>query len=236
MPISKKIIRFFNVSWLRTLFFNFYYLPFSQAVKLPILIYRGEWLSLKGHIKISCNHIYFGMIQLGYRWVPISPKQGIIFSNRGTIIFHGKCNVGNTSSLRVHKNAVLEFGDNFVATHGLVVDCFKKIEFKENCRNAWNVTLMDSSQHRIKNMQNEFVGSDFSPISIGKNNWLASGCLVLKGTCTNDFMIFAAHSILNKDYSKAPTHCLMAGNPVTVKKVGVWRDVFDDGSDYFDTL
>ena len=232
----KNFIRFFKVSWLRTLFFNFYYLPIKHAVKIPILIYGGEWLTLKGKIEISSDRIYFGMVQLGYRWIPIAPKEGVIFSNRGTIIFHGRCSIGNASSIRVHQNAILEFGNNFVATHKLIVDCFQNIEFKENCRIAWNVTLMDSSQHRIKNMQNEYIGSDFAPIIIGKNNWLASGCLVLKGTNTNDFTIFAAHSILNKDYTNQPTHCLMAGNPLSVKKTGVWRDVFDDGTEYFSAL
>lgn len=35
---------FFNrVSWLKTVYFNFHYLPFKQAVKLPIYLHRPHF-------------------------------------------------------------------------------------------------------------------------------------------------------------------------------------------------
>lgn len=36
-----------------TIYFNFHYLPFKQAVKLPILLYKPHFLNLKGKIIIS---------------------------------------------------------------------------------------------------------------------------------------------------------------------------------------
>lgn len=234
--LIKKLKRFWCISWIKTILFCFYHLPFKQACKIPILIYRGEGLGLKGKIEIDSEKIWFGMIQLGYRWIPVVPFSGMILTNRGKIIFKGKCSIGNASSIRVHKNGCLIFGSNVVCTHKMIIDCYQHIEFKDNCRVAWNVTFMDSSQHRLKNKEGQYVGSDFKPIIIGKNNWIATGCLVLKGAKTNDYTIFAANSILNKDYTGFPMYCLMAGTPLEVKKEGIWRDVDDDGTEFFASL
>lgn len=44
-----QVLRF--LPW--TLKFNFHYLPFKQAIKLPILLYKPKLLTLKGIIRIS---------------------------------------------------------------------------------------------------------------------------------------------------------------------------------------
>lgn len=36
-----------------SIYFNFHYLPFRQAVKLPILLYKPKLLKLKGIVKIG---------------------------------------------------------------------------------------------------------------------------------------------------------------------------------------
>ena len=50
---------------LPSLWFNFKYLPFKQAVKLPILLYKPTFLELKGSVVIESDSIRFGMIRLG---------------------------------------------------------------------------------------------------------------------------------------------------------------------------
>ena len=46
---GRKILRYI----LHSVFFNFHYLPFREAVKLPILLYKPKLLKLKGTIKIK---------------------------------------------------------------------------------------------------------------------------------------------------------------------------------------
>ena len=40
-------------SILQSVYFNFHYLPFRQAVKLPILLYKPKLLELQGNVKIG---------------------------------------------------------------------------------------------------------------------------------------------------------------------------------------
>lgn len=44
---------------IHSLYFNFHYLPFKQAIKLPILLYKPDLLSTKGKIILDCNDIKF---------------------------------------------------------------------------------------------------------------------------------------------------------------------------------
>lgn len=49
-----------------TIYFNLYYLPFKQAIKLPILLYKPHLINVnRGGVKIQSNKIHFGMIRLG---------------------------------------------------------------------------------------------------------------------------------------------------------------------------
>lgn len=51
MKTLKKIYakRWMLRSILPTIWFNFHYLPFRQAVRLPILLYKPKLLACKGH-------------------------------------------------------------------------------------------------------------------------------------------------------------------------------------------
>lgn len=64
---EKWIFRFL----IQSIFFNFHYLPFRQAIKLPILLYKPKFISLKGRVIISASHVKTGMIILGKLNVPI---------------------------------------------------------------------------------------------------------------------------------------------------------------------
>lgn len=55
---------------LHILYFNFKYLPFRQALKIPILLYKPHFMGLSGKINIE-GPISFGMISLGFNHVPI---------------------------------------------------------------------------------------------------------------------------------------------------------------------
>ena len=66
-----------------TIFFNFYYLPFKQAILLPIWIYRPHFIKLGGVISIECNNVKPGMIRLGFLGGRMYPNNGIQWAHRG---------------------------------------------------------------------------------------------------------------------------------------------------------
>ena len=84
-------------SLIPSIYFNFHYLPFKVAMKLPILLYKPKFLKLQGYIKLQ-GKIQFGMIRLGFPTVSLYPNIGISIENHGGIIlFKGKCRIGNNS-------------------------------------------------------------------------------------------------------------------------------------------
>lgn len=223
MKISDKIIRFFKVSWFKTIFFNFRYLPVKQAVKLPILLYNPTFVKLGGVILINDN-IRFGMIQLGYKSIKVFNGSGIRLQLTGRIIFNGKCKIGHNSIISVGGEVV--FGDNFISTTGLRIICGKRIEFGKDTLCGWDVTCMDSSFHRMKYKDTSgFANKMSKEISVGRNVWIAANCTLMPSTILNDYNVVAANTVLHKDYSAFGTYKLIGGNPVRVLRENVWLDI-----------
>ncbi len=95
MTFNKKKIRRYLQELryiLPTLYFNFHYLPFRQAARLSIVLYKPHLLACKGKIRLEPEdgHIHHGMIRLGFLNSSIYPNNGITWENKGgTVIFRG---------------------------------------------------------------------------------------------------------------------------------------------------
>ena len=71
----------FLISLPYSLFFNFYYLPFRQAIKMPIILYSPHFWSLKGRVVIDAPQVRFGMIRLGLINASINNEKGFVWMN-----------------------------------------------------------------------------------------------------------------------------------------------------------
>lgn len=217
-------------SLVSSIYFNFRYLPFKQAVYLPILLYKPKFIRCKGSIMITSNNISTGMVKLGTFRVPIYPNSGIIFENNGgTIVFKGKCSIGNNSAISVGSNGVLIFGDRFSATSSLKVISFSKIEFDDYVLCGWECLFIDTDFHQLSSLysDNHTNLPSYASIHIGKNNWFAMKNVILKGTSLGANNVIASNSLLSKDYSDV-SYCLLGGAPAKIKKTGIFRDPHND--------
>lgn len=224
--MKENIKKTWQLSLIKTLIFNFKYLPFHQAIKLPILLFKVKFKALQGQIKIDADNISFGMIKLGQKMNSLyeNSNSRFIWENKGTVIFKGKCAVGHNSSLSIGKNGTLEFGDNFVAGTVLRIACYKKIIFGNNTRIAWEVSIIDTDFHATISVANGERSITCKEIIIGHNNWIGIRSLVLKGTKTPNFCVVGAGSLLNKVYD-IPEYSLLTGNPAKLIKTGIYRDL-----------
>lgn len=212
-----------------TLFFNFKYLPFRQAVKLPIWLYKPHLNKCRGTVRIESDHISTGMILLGVHRCRVYPNNGFSWTNLGgTCVFKGKCIIGNDSYVMISRRAKVEFGDHFKVNAGMKLASRKRIAFGKNVLLGWGVTFLDSSFHKMKKADGSPVDNSDKEIVIGSNNWISTGTMVSKGARTPDYCTVAAHSLLRKDYSGLPSYILLAGEPLSVKKEGIWHDAGDD--------
>lgn len=226
-----RLLRLFVSHYLlhiiKVLYFNFKYLPFKQAVKLPIWINYRYPARLKGKVIIEADKVYSGMIQIGQRHAFYHYRKGVSYDNRGgTIIFKGKCLIGNESQLFIGKRGVLTFGDNFGATSTRFL-CMKEITFKENVSIGFDTILMDSDFHSIKDLITGKKLKAHGKILIGSNTWIGAKCFIQKNTVTPDYCVIGANSVLKQKY-KYPNYSIIAGNPAALFDEKFFFDKFDN--------
>lgn len=213
------------------IYFNLKYLPLKQACRLPIFLYKPKLLKCKGSIKIDSSCIKMGMIRLGYYEVSLFPNNGLVWENHGgEVIFNGSCKIGNNSFISIGSKGNLIFGDNFLSTASCKIVSYKRVEFLKDVRVGWDCLIMDTNFHTMTKVKGGYTNAT-APILIGASNWIGTGCLVLKGTHTPDLCVFGARSLLNKKYT-FESYTLASGNPVEIKAVGLYINVYDDEVEY----
>ncbi len=216
------------ISFPFSIFFNFYYLPFRQAIHMPIILYRPTFIALKGKVIIDSPKIHFGQIRLGLFNTPIINGKGFVWMNEGgKVLFHGSACLGAGSVVKMRAGATLEIGDNVGNAASVKIDCNYEIKLKDHVSIGWDTIILDSNLHRMKNIDGTWCGKGYAPILIGNNSWITSKCIILPGTIFPSKSVCATGSILNRDYSKEG-HGLFAGNPLCLRREGCWRDIEDN--------
>lgn len=193
------------------IYINFHYLPFKQAIKLPIWVKFRNSVKRKYHtgsIKIVTDVISFGMIELGVMQYD-EEREGMFFSNKGEIEFLGKAHFSNGNVLKVYDMGKLILGDNVGISTSKIM-CTKKITIGKETFLGVGTTVMDSDFHPIIDIEGQCYVNTSIPIKIGDYNWLGGHSLVLKGTKTPNHCIVSTRSVLNKIY-RIP-ECSIIGN------------------------
>lgn len=224
-----KIGYFFRLirSLVPSLIFCFHYLPFRQAVKLPILVYKPHFLNLKGKLRIECDSIYCGMIRLGFLGAKAFPDTGVSWSNEGEIIFKGKCFIGANSFVVCGPQGRIEFGDDFRVGTSLHLVSMCGITFGLKTRIGWEAIIMDTNFHPLYDMEKQHFKRAFGPIKIGDYNWIGTRCLVMHSVETPERCIFAATTVVTRG-GKYESYCVHGGNPVHVLTRNVIRKIGED--------
>lgn len=217
-----------------TIYFNFRYLPFRQALKLPIWIYKPHFISLKGSVIIDTAKIHPGMIRIGFLTATAYPNFGFSWNNKGLIIFKGKCVIGNNAFIVTEKNGKIEFGDNFRSTTSLkIVSCIN-IKFGQSVTLGWEVIIMDTNFHPLYDMEKKKFKKAYGEIVIGDYNWFAAQCYILHSVHTPERCVFGARSILTRG-EKYESYCVYGGSPLRILSRNIICDM-DNKLEYSDTL
>lgn len=215
-----------------TIRFNFHYLPFKQAIKLPIYVHNARFDSMLGRVKIDADKIYRGMITLGVYGVPLFPNTGFCWQNHGgEVVFKGKFTCGTGGGISVNKVAKLTFGNDIFNSYGLKIIASRNISIGEGTRFAWNVFIMDTNMHPLKNKLTGKKSSGGAPIQIGDYNWFGTNAIILPGVVTPERVICGLGSIVTRNISWE-SWCLYGGNPLHKLKDNIYRDNNDDRDEY----
>lgn len=215
-----KYFRFLLKINLKTIYFNLKYLPFRQAIKLPVLVSNKVYFRLvSGKLLILCP-IQTGIIQLGYGDVGIfdDRKSRTIWEVSGTVMFKGRCNIGHGSKISVGKAGKLVIGENFSITAETSIVAFSEIQFGSNCLLSWDILIMDTDFHKLKDGLGNIVNSP-RPIIIGDKVWIGCRCTVLKGSIIPNNCVIGAGSIVNRQLER--DNCIYAGSPCKIIKENI---------------
>lgn len=177
-----KLIRLLSQLSFKTVYFNWKYLPWKQAIRLPVLVSSHvRLLKMKGQIVIEAE-VRPGMIQIGYGGVTIfdEKKSRSIWDVAGTVVFKGRCLIGHGSKVSVGEGARLIAGENLIITAETSLICSTELSFGSNCVLSWDILIMDTDFHTIRNQADEILNKP-RPIRIGDKVWLGCRCTILKG-------------------------------------------------------
>lgn len=83
IPTYIKILWEWKWAFMPSIYFNFRYLPFKQAIKLPIWINKPHLHAMKGKIIIDAPFVKTGMIHLGGFGGHMYPNNGIHITQWG---------------------------------------------------------------------------------------------------------------------------------------------------------
>lgn len=220
----RSVLRYLH----QTIWFNFHYLPFKQAIKLPIFVYKMKMKDMRGKVIIDSENIQRGMITLGFNIVSLFPENGIMWDNHGgEIVFRGKCQIGNDSYLSFGKHTKVVFGDDFNSTARFRCVSYRGITFGKSARIGWDTLIMDTNFHPLYDMEKKKFKKASAPINIGDYNWFGTQCKVMAGTNTPERCIFGMNSIVTRS-SEMESYCVMGGTPLRILSRNVMRDYNND--------
>lgn len=203
-------------------------LPLKSAIKFPLLIYRNTSVKCgKDNLRIV-GDLSTGMIKFGIpltHFVDSNEKTLII--SQGIIEFRGRCDIGSGSKIGVSKSGCLKFGSDFNVTGRLRICCEHDIKINDGCMFSWDVSLMDTDYHPVKNIEGEIINKP-RPITIGKHVWIGCNSIILKGVEVADGCIISAGSIVRKGLDSTNSVYGMPSNMLQRLKCDVqWaKDVF----------
>ncbi|OZI09234.1 transferase [Siphonobacter sp. BAB-5385] len=220
----KRILRILSQLNLNTIRFNFRYLPFNQAIRFPVFVAKQVYLSnLQGEIKIE-GHLWPGKVKIGYGEIGIfdKHKSRSIWQVAGKVIFKGACNLGHGSKISVGDHGEVIFGEDFSITAESSLVCYKKIAFGSGCVLSWNILMMDTDLHSIRNAQGELINAP-KEIIVGDHVWIGCRCTILKGATIGSNSVVAAGTTINKTLLNE--NVILGGNPARVLKEEVYWQV-----------
>lgn len=112
-------------------------------------------------------------------------------------------------------------GDKFLLTASSEIICNHRIEIGNDVLLSWDILIIDTDSHLIRNKLLEVINHD-KPIIIGDNVWIGCRSIILKGTMIKKFYVIAVGSLVHKNYMQE--NALIGGFPAAVIMSDiVWR-------------
>ena len=219
-----KLKYYFQISLLKSIFFNFRVLPFKKACRLPVLLFRHTRIkSLKGklHIDAPCTH---AMIKIGRADICGMETAPTVLQLDGEIHFKGKATIGSGSVISVDRNGCLIFGNKYRITGRSTIFCRHKISFGNNVLISWDNLFMDHDHHDIMDHGGNIINPP-GEIITGDHVWFGCRSTILKGCRIPADCVVAANSLLTGNFTEENSVIGGSGKNRQVLRSGIeWKE------------
>ena len=208
----------------KSIYFNFYYLPFRQAIKFPIWVHGSVKIENMGERKaLEIHSLKRGSIRLGLERGSFAIRNKNCWwniSKGAKVIFKGNADLSRGFNFEVAKNAYVEFGNNFSCNVNVIITSAKQIVFGDNCLIGWNVSFLDGDGHKILDRKTKKIINEKKDIKIGNDVWIGACSTILKGSSIENNSIIAYGSIVTKKFNEEG--CIILNNSI-VKRSIEWK-------------
>lgn len=121
-----------------------------------------------------------------------------IEKDMNTISFGKNIVFKNNCSIIVKKTGTLKIENNVFFNNQCSINCLNQIEIGENTLFGESVKIYDHN-HAYNETKIKHKEFNTAPIKIGKNCWIGSNCIILKGVTIGDNVILGAGCVIHKD-------------------------------------
>ena len=222
--IKKMISKIFSHNWFKILYYNFKYLPFHQAIHLPIDVSWKTVMKNEGKIIVS-GQVKRGMISIGFHSSDLFGTRPTIIENRGLLHFKGgHIRIGSGSSVKITKIGKVEIDENVCLGANTIIISEESINLGSGATFSWNCQIMDTDTHSIINLVNSEISQRKLPVVIGPDTWIGNHVIINKGCILPQGTIVASMSLCNKNYAEVMSeYSLIGGVPAKLLKENVKR-------------
>lgn len=202
-----------------SLFFCLRYLPFRQALHLPVLIHPHVRIKLhRGCISFR-GRLHSSMLVFGF---PGTEGQGncqslISIGRGGKLVVAEDVQMACGTRVVIGKQGVMQVGRRFWCNGDCSFYCTTKISIGDDNMYGWNISFNTSDGHYVyeNGVQKPMEGK----IVIGSHVWIASHCHISKNSYVADDCVVAQNSLVGKRFETSK--CLIGGVPAKLLKENV---------------
>lgn len=205
-----------------SIYFNFRYLPYNVAKRIPILISSNVRIGeLSRDSIILPPNAPFGLVRLGLNCsYGIEAHKGFLSVEKGArLCFKGRAKLGSGISIRID-SGIISIGEKAFFNANCLLRCTNKITIGNEILVGWNVCFITDDGHVVyidgKQREKE------KPIAVGNHVWIAADSKIVKGSSISDNSIVAQNSLVNTSFQES--NILIGGIPAKILKRNVsWK-------------
>lgn len=217
MPLLTYLLK----TYLRSLWFCLRYLPFRQALRVPILVSKLKVGTLRRGDIVFTTEPRRARVVLGFTGTERRDSRAAYLSvhDGGKLVLGEHVTIARGTAIVIN-GARLSIGNNFFCNDDCFFTCDRDITIGNDNLYGWRVEMNTTDGHDI--LENGQLKERSKPITIGNHVWICADSHIGKGVMIADGCVVAQRSLVIKKH--LTPHTLIGGMPAKDIKNGIaWK-------------